>query len=164
MLFHLVHEVQGNDHGPLQLQQLGGQIEVSLDVGGINDVDDGVGPLTHDKVPCHDLLHGVGGERVNSGQVHHGDGFPVHLGLALLLLYRYAGPVAHILIGTGEGVEQGGLAAVGVTHQGQLHFPGIMAGVVGYAAVLGSFVGVVGIHPAEGFLVRNVMPMRFFLA
>ena len=29
-LFHLVHEVQGNDHGPLQLQKLGGEVQVAL--------------------------------------------------------------------------------------------------------------------------------------
>ena len=45
VLLHLVHKVERYDHRPLQLQKLGGQVEVALNVGGVDDVDDGVGPL-----------------------------------------------------------------------------------------------------------------------
>ena len=157
VLLHLVHKVERYDHRPLQLQKLGGQIEVALNLGGVDDVDDGVGTLPHDEVPGNNLLHGVGGEGVDAGQIHHCDGLAFHLGPALLLLHCHARPVAHVLVGAGEGVEQGGLAAVGVAHQGQLHLPCVVAGVVGHAAVLRRLMGVVGIHPAEGFLVRNVL-------
>ena len=157
VLFHLVHKIEGNDHRPLQLQQLSSQIEVALNVGGVNDVDDGVGPLSHDKIPGHDLLHGVGGEGVNAGQIHHGDGFPIYLRPALLLLHRHAGPVAHILVGAGKGIKEGGLAAVGVAHQGQLHLPGVVAGVIRHTTVGRSLMGVVGVHPAQGLLVGHML-------
>ena len=157
VLEHLVHKVQGDDHGALQLQELGGEVEVALDIGGVDDVDDGVRALAHDEVPGHDFLHGVGGQRVDAGQVHHGDVLAVHLGPALLLLHRHARPVAHVLVGAGEGVEQRGLAAVGVAHQGQLHLTGVVAGVVRLPAVLGHLVGVVGAHAAEHLLVRDML-------
>ena len=52
------------------------------------------------------------------------------MGGALLLLHGDAGPVAHVLVGAGEGVEQGGLAAVGVARQGHLHGAGVVGVVV----------------------------------
>ena len=39
---YLVHHVQRQHHGHLQLQQLQGQVEVPLDVGGVHNVDDAV--------------------------------------------------------------------------------------------------------------------------
>ena len=37
---HLVHHVQRQHHGGVQLHELHRQVEVALDVGGIHDVDD----------------------------------------------------------------------------------------------------------------------------
>ena len=156
-LLYLVHKVEGDDHGPLQLQKLGRQIQVPLNVGGVDDIDDGVGVLPHNEVPSHDLLHGVGGQRIDARQVHHRHRLAVHLRPALLLLHRHTGPIAHILVGAGEGVEEGGFAAVGIAHQGQLHLPGIVAGIVRRAAVLRLLMGVVGAHAAQSGLIRDVL-------
>ena len=71
LLFHLVHEVYSQHHRPFQLQQLHGQIQVPLQVGGVYDVDDGVRLLLEDEFPGHHLLHGVGREGVDARQVHH---------------------------------------------------------------------------------------------
>ena len=154
---HLVHEVQRHHHGPLQLQQLGGQVQVPLDVGGVHNVDDGVRPLAHDEVPGHDLLHGIGGQGVDAGQVHDGHRVAVHRGPTLLFLHRHPRPVAHVLVGAGQGVEQGGLAAVGVAHQGDLHFPAVVGGVVRRPSVGRRLVGVVGLHPLQGVRVGHVL-------
>ena len=164
MPLHLVHKIQCDHHRPLQLQQLGGKVQIALDIGGVNDVNDGVGPLPHDEVPGHDLLHGIGGQRIDTGQIHHRHRLAVHLRPALLLLHRHAGPVAHVLIRAGEGIEQSGLAAVGVAYQGQLHLPGIVAGVVRLPAVLRRLMGVVGVHAAQGLLVGNVLHHAHALA
>ena len=43
------------------------------------------------------------------------------LQLALLLFHRDAGPVAHVLVGAGQGIEQGGLTAVRVARQRDLN-------------------------------------------
>ena len=120
LLLHLVHKVQGHHRGPLQFQKLHGQVEVPLQVGGIYDVDNGVGLPLQDVLPRHDLLHGVGGEGVDPRQIHQGKALLPHVGDALLLLHRHPRPVAHILVGPGEGVEERGLSRVGVSHQGHL--------------------------------------------
>ena len=38
----LVHHVEGDDHGDIQLDELQRKIEAALDIGRVNDVDDGV--------------------------------------------------------------------------------------------------------------------------
>ncbi len=50
-----VHHVQGDDHGHTHLQQLHGQVEIALQVGGIHHVDDEVG-LAGEQVVAGDLL------------------------------------------------------------------------------------------------------------
>ena len=114
-----VHHVDGDDHRDAQLGQLGGQVQVTLQVGAVDDIQDGVGALVDQVITGHHLLQRVGGQRIDARQVHNGHVLML-LQLALFLLHRYAGPVAHELIGAGQRVEQGGLAGVGVARQRDL--------------------------------------------
>ena len=116
-LFDHVDHVEGHHHRDAQLQQLGGEVEVALDVGGVHQVEDDVGAVVGQVVPGHHLLQGVGGQGVDAGQVHDGHVLAA-LEPALLLLHGDARPVAHELGGAGEGVEHGGLAAVGIAGKG----------------------------------------------
>ena len=68
-------------------------------------------------IPGDNFLHGVRRQRINAGQVSDGD-VGMLLQLAFLLLHGDAGPVAHELVGTGEGIEQCRFAAVGVARKG----------------------------------------------
>ena len=111
-----VDHIDGHDHGDAQLDQLGGQIEVALDVGAIDDVEDGVGLLVDQVAAGDDLFQRVGRQRVDTGQVLDHD-VVVALQLAFLLLNGNAGPVADILVRTGQAVEQGGFTAVRVACQ-----------------------------------------------
>ena len=111
-----VDHVDGHDHGDAQLNKLGGQIKVALDVGAVNDVEDGI-RLFVDKVAAgNNFLQRVGRQRVDTGKVLNHD-IVVTLQLALLLLNGNAGPVADILVRTGQAVEQGGFTAVRVACQ-----------------------------------------------
>ena len=112
-----IHHVHCRHHRNSQLQQLCGQIEVALQIRTVDDVQNHVRPLLDQVVPGHHLLECVGGEGVDAGQVcdRH---IPVALQRALLLFHRYTGPVAHILAGPRQGVEQGGLAGVRVPGKG----------------------------------------------
>ena len=113
---HLIHHVQSQHHGGLQFHQLHGQVQVALDVGGVHDIDDASRLFPDDELAGHDLLIGVRGHGVNAGQI--GDfGLRVLLDGAALPVHRHAGEIAHMLIGAGELVEQGGLAAVLVARQ-----------------------------------------------
>jgi len=46
---HLVHHVERNDHRYVKLHELKREIEVALDVGGVEDVDDRVGLVIEDE-------------------------------------------------------------------------------------------------------------------
>ena len=117
VLADYVHHVDGDDHRDTQLGKLGGEVEVALQVGAVNDVQNGVGPFSHQIVTGHHLFQSVGGQGIDAGKVH--DDYIVMLfQLAFLFLHGDAGPVAHELVGTGQGVEQGRLTAVRVACQG----------------------------------------------
>ena len=53
---HHVHHIDGDDHRDAQLGELGGEVQVALQVGAVHDVQDGVGALAHQVIPGHHLL------------------------------------------------------------------------------------------------------------
>ena len=67
-------------------------------------------------VSADHLFQGVRGEGVDAGQISDSD-IGMSFQFAFLLFYCNARPVAHILVGSGHGVEHGGFAAVWVAHQ-----------------------------------------------
>ena len=93
----LVHHVHGHHHGHVHLQELDRQIEVPLDVGGVHDVDDGRGLLIKDEA----------------------EGLGMALDDAVLPIHGDAGEVAHVLVGAGELVEEGGLPRVLVADESE---------------------------------------------
>ena len=116
----LIHHIQSQDQRNVHLQKLEGQVEISLDVGGIDDVDDAVGMLVEDEIPGNDLLAGIGAHGIDARQIGH---LAIFLAaeLAGLAVHCHTGEIAHVLIGAGQLVEQGGLAAVLVAHQCEHH-------------------------------------------
>ncbi len=123
--FHQVHHVQRHHHRDAQLQKLGGEVEVALQVGAVHHVDDGAWTLLGEVIPGDDLLWRVGGEGVDARQIldHH---IRAALELALFFLDGDARPVAHILGGAGKGVKQRGFPAVGVACQGDGGWHGVL--------------------------------------
>ena len=113
---HFVHHIQCQHHRGIQLHELHGQVQVALDVGGIHDVDDAGGLFADDELPGDDLLAGIGGHGVDARQV--GD---LRLRVAFdgtaFAIHRHAREIAHMLVGAGELIEQGRLAAVLVSGQ-----------------------------------------------
>ena len=55
-----VHHVDGDNNGDAQLGQLGGQVQVTLQVRAVDDVQDSVGALVDQVVTGHHLFQGVG--------------------------------------------------------------------------------------------------------
>ena len=116
VLSDLIHHVEGDDHGNVQLHELRGEVEVALDVGGVNNVDDRIGLGVDDELAAHDLLARVGRKRVDARQVCD-RGLRMAAHLAILAVHGDAGKVAHVLVGACELVEECGLAAVLVACQ-----------------------------------------------
>ena len=111
-----VDHVDSHDHGDAQLDELGGQVQVTLDVGAINDVQDGIGLLLDQISTGDDFFQSVRRQGVDTGQVLDDD-ILLALQLAFLLLDGNAGPVADVLIRAGQIVEQGSLTTVRVAGQ-----------------------------------------------
>ena len=109
-----IHHVDGNDHRDAQLQQLGGEVKVALDVGAVDDIQNSVRAVIDQILTGDDLLQRVGRQRIDARQVLDDD-LLVALQNALLALDGDARPVADVLIRAGKIIEQRGLAAVGVT-------------------------------------------------
>ena len=132
VLFHLVHHVEGNDHRPLQLKQLHGQVQVALKVRTIHDVDDGIRFFVDDVIPRNDLFHRVGGERIDARQIHERHLMPLRaersavcaggLDLPLFFFDRYAGPVADIFLSARHGVKKRCFPAVRVAGKREAHW------------------------------------------
>jgi len=117
VFLYQIHHVDGDDDRDAQLGQLGGQVQVTLQVGTINDVQDGIGALAQQIITGYYFFQGVGGKGINAGQV--GDGNTLVLfQLTFLFLYGNTRPVAYKLVGTGKSIEQGSFTAVGVTGKG----------------------------------------------
>ena len=155
----LVHHVQRQHHGGVQLHQLHGQIQVALNVGGVHDVDDAGGLFADDELPGDDLLAGIRRHGVDAGQI--GDfGLRVALDGTALAVHRHARKIAHMLVGAGELIEQGGLAAVLVAgqrkgqclvfRQGVLPFFDVIPAALAKARVLHHFILDRCVHRRDG--------------
>ena len=94
------------------------EVQVAFQVSGVNHVNDRVGAPFDDKIAGNDFFWGKGREAVRAGEIDNLDGDTVMGERSLFLLYRFAGPVAHVLVLTGQRVEDAALPRVGVTGQG----------------------------------------------
>ena len=106
LLFGNIQHVQRHDAGDPKLKQLQRQIEVSLEVGGVDHVNQHVG-LAAEDVVAGDLLvqRGLrrdGGQRVGPGEVNQRDLVVSGGEYALFTLNGDPGPVAHALAGAGQ--------------------------------------------------------------
>ena len=63
----------------LPLSRLGGEIEVALQVAGVDDVDDDVGVLLYDVFSHVELFGRVCGERIGARQVDEGEVIPLEV-------------------------------------------------------------------------------------
>ena len=108
-----VHHVQRNDHRDAQFGELRGQVQVALQVGRVDDVEQRVRALVDQHVTGDDFFHRVRAQGVNARKIRNDD-ILLALEAAFLLLNRNARPVADELVRAGQVVEQRGLAAVRV--------------------------------------------------
>ena len=113
---HLVHHIQCHHHGHVHLQQLHGQVQVALNVGGIHDIDNALRLFLQHEIAGDDLLAGIGGHGIDARQIGNG-GIGAALDGAVLAVHRHPGKVAHVAVGAGQLVKERRLAAVLVAHQ-----------------------------------------------
>ena len=101
------------------------EVEGALQVGGVDDVEQQIRLLAFHEAAGDLLVQAplLVGQAVDAGQVHQFVVVALGTEFAHLLVDGDAAPVAHLLAGPGQGVEQGGLAAIGVAdgYQGVVH-------------------------------------------
>ena len=115
VLLRDVEHVDDDEHRHAHLDELCGEVEVALEVGGVDDVDDAFRLAREDVVASDALiLARCGGRRdgVDAGKVGDLDFLAAPGVGARLLLDGHAGPVAHVLLGARERIEERRLAAV----------------------------------------------------
>ena len=116
VLAHLVHHVERQYHRNVEFHQLHRQIQVPLDIRRIYNIDDAARMLIQDKVPGNDLLARIRRHRINTGKIGDQRIF-LAADFTVLPVYRHAGEVSDMLVGSRQLVEQGCLAAVLVSGQ-----------------------------------------------
>ena len=116
-LFGLVEHIERADHADVHVDELCGEVEVALQVGRIDDVDDDVRCLVYELFAHIEFLRAVGREAVRAGEVDEVELVAVVCGVAHLRIDRHARVVAHPLVCPGGEVEERCLAAVRVAHE-----------------------------------------------
>ena len=116
-LEQFVVHVERYDHGKVHVDELHGEVEVSLQVRPVHYVDDDVRGVL-DKVLAHiELLGAVGREGICAGEIDDGEVVAGVVEVALLGVDSHAGVIAHMFVAAGGDVEERCLAAVGIAYQ-----------------------------------------------
>ncbi|GBE30237.1 hypothetical protein BMS3Bbin04_01269 [bacterium BMS3Bbin04] len=116
--FGLVRHVQHTEHRDTQLLELQQQVEVSFEVGGIQNVYNQIGLFIQDKISGDHFLYGIGREAVGAGQVYYFNCDAVTYHVPDFFLYCDSGIISDVLMLTGDGIEQTGFSGVRVSSEG----------------------------------------------
>ena len=120
LLGHVDH-VQAHHDRLRQGQKLGHQVEVALELCGVDDGDHHVGAFPDHVVAGDAFFFRVGGETVSAGEVDEVRYVAVVAANPRLLFDGLAGPVAHVLAQTRQHVEDRGFAHVRLAGEGDRH-------------------------------------------
>ena len=114
----LVEHIEGHDGPEVHVDELGREVEVALDIGSVDDIDDDVGHGVDEVLADIKFLRRIGREGVGARQVDEGDFVAVVGEMAFLGIHRHTAVVTDVLMTARGNVEKGGLAAVGVADEG----------------------------------------------
>ena len=94
--FYLVHHVERDHERYVDLHQLGGEIQVSFQIGRVDYIDDAIGFFVQNKVTRNDFFGRVRRQRINTGKVYDRNGFRTLFVQSFSLIYGNARPVADV--------------------------------------------------------------------
>ena len=114
VFLHDIHHVDGHNHRNTQFCQLGRQVEVSLQVRTVYDVQDRIRTLTDQVVSGYHFFQCIRRQGINTRQVRN-DHVVVLLQFTFFLFNGYARPVTHKLICAGQRIEKRCLTTIRVT-------------------------------------------------
>ena len=111
-----VHHVYRHDHRNTGFRKLCCEIQVALQVGSVNDIEDRIRLLIDQVVTGDNFLQRIRRQGVDARKVFNDD-IRMSLQFAFFFLNRYARPVSDKLIRAGQRVEQCCLSAVRVSRK-----------------------------------------------
>ena len=114
VLSHQVHHIDSDNHRQTYLNQLCGQIQVTLNVRTVDDVQDDVRFFLYQIVSGYDFLKCVRAQGIDTRKVLDDDVL-ISYQTPFLLLYRYARPVTNVLVAACQIVKQCCFAAVRIS-------------------------------------------------
>ena len=116
LVCHVDH-VQRNHDRLSQLDKLCGQVQVTLQVGSILDIDDHIGTFVNNGVTSYHFVQRTGGQTVRARQIQKQHVNACKTFMALFAFHRDTGIVAHMLTRPGEIIENRRFAAVWIARQ-----------------------------------------------
>ena len=134
-LLELVEHIEGHHHREVHVDELGGEVEVALEVAAVHHVEDDVGILLDDMLPDVQFFGGICAEGVGAGQVRKVEGVAAELKGAHLLIDGDTAVVADVFVGVCGDVEDAGFPAVGVADKGHVDSFGAVFGDVAQGTV-----------------------------
>ena len=105
-LFGFIKHVEGTDHADVHVYQLGGEIEVALQVAGIDDIDHDIRRMLDELLAHIKLFRRIGRKRIGARQIYQVEMIAVVFSFAHLGIYGYSAIVAHTFVSTRCKVEQ----------------------------------------------------------
>ena len=115
--FGFIKHVEGTDHADVHVYQLGSEIEVALQVAGVDDVDDDIRRMLDELLAHIEFFRRIGRKGIGARQIYQVEVIAVVFGFAHLGIHGYAAVVAHTFVSTRCEVEEGSLSAVWISHQ-----------------------------------------------
>ncbi len=113
-----IHEVDAYKYPGNQLDGLENQVEIPLQAGGVADDDGCVCPAGAEEVPGLFFFGGMRHKGIGSGEIGKYVVMASAVAEAQSVFHGFARPVAGVLFHSGEAVEKGAFAYVGIAGQG----------------------------------------------
>ena len=114
----LIEHIQRHDHPQVHVDELGGQVQVALQVGSVHHIEYDIGNGFDQGLPDIAFFRAVGRQGIGPRQVHQHD-FVILIGQAAFAgIHRYAGIIPHVLVAARRHVEKRSFPAIRIAHQG----------------------------------------------
>ena len=120
LLVRRIHHIQRHDHGTLHLDQFDGQLQAATEHRGIHNVHNGGVPLLDDELLGFKFRFVRWNQGIRPGQVHDGIEMGPQHERTCLIGDRCPREICGQCLVTGQAVEKGAFAAIGLPRQQDL--------------------------------------------
>jgi len=116
-LLGFIKHIEGADHADVHIYQLCGEIEIALQVAGVNDVDDDIRRMLDELLAHIEFFWRISREGIGTRQIYQIEVVAVEIGFTYFRIHGYTAIVAYAFVSTRSKVEEGSLTAVWISHQ-----------------------------------------------